>query len=66
MRLSEQMWQALELIASIERDGWLGADPDLIPQGTYLALSRRGLIEPNEDGSVRLSERGKALTDKSS
>lgn len=57
-KLSRSMLEVLEAIAQHERNGMIGAMPELYNQNTILALSKRDLIEPNVDGSRRLTKKG--------
>ncbi len=59
MKITSSMWAVLEVI---ERHGRVGrsADPDFYPTRTMLAVIRRGLVERMADGSVRLTDRGRA------
>ncbi len=58
MTISSAMRGVLLAIAEHERTGAIGALPALFDRRTMTALTRRGLIEPNVDGSRRLTSEG--------
>lgn len=55
MKITGAMLDTLKAINAHERAGRIGADPDLYPTRTIVALTKRNLIRPNVDGSVRLT-----------
>ena len=62
MKLTANMIDELEHVLAAERAGWLGLDADRIPNVTYRALRRRGLITtPNVDGSISLTASGRSF-----
>jgi hypothetical protein len=60
--LSSTMLDTLCAILAHENAGRIGANPDMYPTSTIVALTSRGLIEPNVDGSVRLTPAGRVAT----
>lgn len=58
MKMSAMMLDTLRAIAEHEKMGRIGALPSLYPTRTIIALGRRDLIEPNVDGSRRLTAKG--------
>jgi hypothetical protein len=56
--LSRPMFETLRAIAAHEDAGRIGALREWYPARTIVALAMRGLIEPNVDGSRRLTSAG--------